>query len=727
MNRVPSSVRQLTGVAVIFLAASISVSAQGRANDAPSREQMKELGKYPLNDFGEVFLRLQKEVALPAPRQESRLLPLLPASTVFYAAIPNYGDVARQALKIFREERESRPELRKWWQSPGMAKNGPQFEMAIEAISNLAQYVGNEIVVSGSLNESESPNVVLLAEIRKPGLKAALDFAVQVASAGSKPTVRVLDKSGLAGATESTPRQFTVLVRPDFVIAAPDLETARNFSRQLDMGRREFASKEFGQRLQQGYSGGVAVIAGADLQTILSQAPLPPQQGQILQQTGFGDMKYAMWEHRGLPGQPSSEGELSFTRPRRGVASWLAAPRDLRSLDFASPRAILVASIALKNLGSIFDEIQTLATAANPNTFAQMDQMQQGLGINLKDDLLSQLGGEITLEVDDIEKDQPAWKAILEVEDIARVERTFAKLLAVAPLQAQESREDGVTYHSLTVPSPTKAIEVGYAFTDGYLVIGSSGARVREAVRLHRQGGSLAKSSAFLASLPPGHSTQASALYYQDVLRLMGLQLSRLSPELGNSLFHGTTASVPALTCAYADETTIRGASMSQAVDASAILIAAAVAIPNLLRGKNSANEAAALASMRSMVTAQVAYSNAYPARGYARDLASLGVDPNTPGVYSPRHAGLLDMSLAKPECKVGTWCEKSGYRFTFSQACPKLVCQEFVAVASPTANLGSKSFCATSEGVVRFRTGAPLTQPIGPRECKSWQPLDTE
>lgn len=727
MNRVPSSVRQLTGVAFIFLAASISVAAQGRANDAPSPEQMKELGKYPLNDFGEVFLRLQREVALPAPRQESRLLPLLPASTVFYAAIPNYGDAARQALKIFREERELRPELRKWWQSPEMAKNGPQFEMAIEAISNLAQYVGNEIVISGSLNESKSPNVVLLAEIRKPGLKAALDFAVQVASAGSKPTVRVLDKSGLAGATESTPRQFTVLVRPDFVIAAPDLETARNFSRQLDVGKREFASLEFGQRLQQGYSGGVAVIAGADLQTILSQAPLPPQQGQILQQTGFGDMKYALWEHRGLPGQPSSEGELSFTRPRRGVASWLAAPRDLHSLDFASPRAILVASIALKNLGSIFDEIQTLATAANPNAFAQMDQMQQGLGIILKDDLLNQLGGEITLEVDDIEKDQPAWKAILEVEDVARVERTFAKLLAVAPLQAQESREDGVTYHSLTVPSPTKAIEVGYAFTDGYLVIGSTGARVREAVRLHRQGGSLTKSNAFLASLPPGHSTQASALYYQDVLRLMGMQLSRLSPELGKSLFHEATASSPAVMCAYADETTIRSTSMSQAVDASAILIAAAVAIPNLLRAKNSANEAAALGSMRSIVTAQMAYSNAYPARGFARDLASLGVDPNTPGVYTPRHAGLLDMSLAKPECKVGTWCEKSGYRFTFSQACPKLVCQEFVAVASPTANLGSKSFCATSEGVVRFRTGAPLTQPIGPRECKTWQPLDTE
>src|SRR5581483_10298257 len=161
-------------------------------------------------------------------------------------------------------------------------------------------------------------------------------------------------------------------------------------------------------------------------------------------------------------------GELSFTRPRRGLASWLASPRDLRSLDFTSPQAILVASVALKNLGSIFDEVQTLATSANPNAFAQMEQMQQALGINLKDDLLGQMGGEITLEVDNVEKDQPAWKVILQVNDAARVQQTFSKLLAMAPMQAQESNEDGITYHSLTVPSRGKPTQIGYAFADGY-------------------------------------------------------------------------------------------------------------------------------------------------------------------------------------------------------------------------------------------------------------------
>ena len=715
--------RLLSGaVTLTFLLATAGFAQNREANNAA---QVQELSKYPLNDFGEVFIRLQKGVALPVPRQESRLLPLLPSSTVFFASIPNYGDAAKQALKIFREERESRPGLRKWWHSPEMAKDGPQFEMGIEATSNLAQYVGDEIVIAGSLNGSKSPNVVMLAEVRKPGLKEALGFAIQVASAGSKPSLRVLDKSELSAANESSPHQLIVLVRSDFVIAGPDLETVRNFNHQLDMGRHEFVSTEFGRRLQQGYSGGVAVLAGADLQTILSKSPLPAQQSQMLQQTGFADMKYAVWEHRGIPGQPSSEGELSFTGPRRGMASWLAPPRDLRSLDFASPQAILVASIGLKNLGSIFDEIQAFATAANPNAFTQMDQMQQGLGINLKDDLLSQLGGEITLEVDSVDKDQPAWKAILQVNDAARVQQTLSKLLALAPMQAQESQEDGITYHSLTVPSQAKPMQIGYAFAEGYLIIGSSDESVHDAVRLRRNGGSLARSSSFLASLPPGHSTKASALYYQDVLKLMGMQLSRLSPDLGNSIFHGW-ASSPAVTCAYADETTIRGASMSQAVDVSTVLVAAAVAIPNLLRAKNSANEAAAAASLRTMVTAQVSYQATYPGRGYAKDLASLGLDPMHPDVVSPKHAGLVDSLLAKPTCTAGTWCEKSGYKFTFSPVCPKLLCQEFVAIATPVAAAaGTKNFCATSDGVARFKVEAPLIAPLLPSQCRAWLPLE--
>src|SRR5438094_5996871 len=53
------------------------------------------------------------------------------------------------------------------------------------------------------------------------------------------------------------------------------------------------------------------------------------------------------------------------------------------------------------------------------------------------------------------------------------------------------------------------------------------------------------------------------------------------------------------------------------------ILIIAAIAIPNLLRAKISANESSAVGSIRNIVTAEVSYNASYG--GFASILASLG------------------------------------------------------------------------------------------------------
>ena len=48
------------------------------------------------------------------------------------------------------------------------------------------------------------------------------------------------------------------------------------------------------------------------------------------------------------------------------------------------------------------------------------------------------------------------------------------------------------------------------------------------------------------------------------------------------------------------------------------ILIIAAIAIPNLLRARIAANESSAVASVRTINTAQISYNSAYPTVGYA-------------------------------------------------------------------------------------------------------------
>src|SRR5439155_6969284 len=230
-------------------------------------------------------------------------------------------------------------------------------------------------------------------------------------------------------------------------------------------------------------------------------------------------------------------------------------------------------------------------------------------------------------------------------------------------------------------------------------------------------------SKRFLSAMPPGHSSQASALLYEDPVAMAALKMGQLSPEIAGSFSHLAGQGTPADIAAYADETAIRGASASNGVDAGVILVGTAIAIPNLLRARTSANEASAVGSIRTLVTAEVAYSATYHEKGYARDLATLG---NGPGeIHSAEHAGLIEPTLGNPTCTVGKWCVKSRYRFTLASVCKARHCEEFVAVGTPVStNTGAKSFCSTSDGVVRSRIGAVLNVPLSATECQRWTPL---
>jgi type IV pilus assembly protein PilA len=83
------------------------------------------------------------------------------------------------------------------------------------------------------------------------------------------------------------------------------------------------------------------------------------------------------------------------------------------------------------------------------------------------------------------------------------------------------------------------------------------------------------------------------------------------------------------------------------------ILIIAAIAIPNLLRSKIAANQASAVASLRTLNTSAVLYSTNYQL--YPASLANFG----TSGAASSASADLIDSVLA-----TGV---KSGYSFSWA------------------------------------------------------------
>jgi prepilin-type N-terminal cleavage/methylation domain-containing protein len=135
------------------------------------------------------------------------------------------------------------------------------------------------------------------------------------------------------------------------------------------------------------------------------------------------------------------------------------------------------------------------------------------------------------------------------------------------------------------------------------------------------------------------------------------------------------------------------------------ILIIAAIAIPNLLRARIAANESSAVASIRTLNTAQISYNSAYPTVGFAAGLANLESPSGSGGCAPPTSANacLIDSQLGS-----GT---KSGYSFTMvgSGGTPA---SSYTAVGSPlTPNqTGVRYFCSFADAVVRYSAASITT-----------------
>jgi len=99
------------------------------------------------------------------------------------------------------------------------------------------------------------------------------------------------------------------------------------------------------------------------------------------------------------------------------------------------------------------------------------------------------------------------------------------------------------------------------------------------------------------------------------------------------------------------------------------ILIIAAIAIPNLIRSKMAANEASAVASLRTINTAEVIYSSTYSTAAVFATLAQLGSAGNqancAPGTTpTALQACLIDFAIEN-----ATAVPKSGYNLTVAVA----------------------------------------------------------
>ena len=147
------------------------------------------------------------------------------------------------------------------------------------------------------------------------------------------------------------------------------------------------------------------------------------------------------------------------------------------------------------------------------------------------------------------------------------------------------------------------------------------------------------------------------------------------------------------------------------------ILIIAAIAIPTLIRSKIAANEASAVASCRSINSAEIVYSSLYNTTTttviFSADLKSLGDGgtasncAGTTTVPTSTAACLIDRALEN-----ATQTAKSGYMFSYTPATGS-----YSVTGAPASlnSTGVRYFFTDQSAVIRANSGAAASNNSSP------------
>lgn len=132
------------------------------------------------------------------------------------------------------------------------------------------------------------------------------------------------------------------------------------------------------------------------------------------------------------------------------------------------------------------------------------------------------------------------------------------------------------------------------------------------------------------------------------------------------------------------------------------IMIIAAIAVPNLLASRMSANESSAVGSLRTYTTAMLAYSSQCVDIGYPNDLTALG-----PGAGDCTGMGIVDDILGGSITP-----SKNGYAFTYVVAAGPTTNDTYTLNADPLTRgtTGRRSFYADQAGVIYYNQSAPAS-----------------
>ncbi len=529
-----------------------------------SRDKEKHLEM--LAQLSKLQRRLE-QVQLPAPRFNSSLAARMPADAVFFVSLPNAGQALEDAHRIMKEQIQQSPALKKWW-THGDAKSEAKMDEVIAKLRDLSNYLGDEIDIVGF--GGKDTGAAAVATLRRTDLPQFL--ATQFSVDDMK--VQVVTEQQIAS-LPAKGHTLIAVVRANEVIFGEDRESLKRVNSQLNSGNDGLGNTDFGKQIQNAYDRGAGFLLAADLHRIMQEdnGKHPRKHGQELARSGFGDMRFLILEHRDLNGVPDNRMVLRFAGERKGIASWLANPAPMGSLDFVSPNAAVAVAFLAKEPQLMWEDILAMDSGHQSKRDAEMADTQAKLHLRLKEDLAAHFGGDGALALDGPVLPTPSWKMIVEVHDPAGLVISIGKVVDAVNQEATQKGKPGVKLTNenvggqifYTVESQqTGSKPMYFTFDSGYLLFGPDRAVLMNAMRTRASGDSLARSGQFKALLPKDQNTNYSALAYQNLSPILQPLLSQASGEQAKVLQELAADSRPSVICVRGSQTEIEATTNSR-------------------------------------------------------------------------------------------------------------------------------------------------------------------
>jgi hypothetical protein len=522
---------------------------------------------------------VNQQVARPGVRYSSKLVDLVPANSVFYAALPNLTETLTESRKVMQERIKQNPALAEWAKSG--KGNGPVMDdKTLNRIQEFGSQLGDEIVVSAEMDAKGEPSgILVLGELKNAAaFRTYLDgeLARPVNGQGDMPKVKVIEDPLTAtvakpAATGKGNSEVFVWIHDNILAASPQIESLRGLATTFKTpDANRFANSSFHQRIADVYKDGVGLLVAADLEKIVAKAMTSNKSADSeknlagMQKLGVTSLRHFIVEQKEVKGKTLSQAALTFSESNRGIASWLAAPGSMGALDFISPNANVATAFVVKEPALLVDDLLGFMETVQPEVRSQMAEIERTQGISLRNDFAAPLGGEFAFAIDGPLLPTPSWKVIMEVYDQAKLQNTFERaveklnqfsaLHGKGKLNIETAASGDRTFHA--IKSSNAGLEVHYMFANGYMVVAPTRALLQQSLSNRDAGNTLVRSSRFISSLPQDGNTNFSAILYHDLAPLVGSlgdKLKNVGGEEAKKLAALDPNAPPTLVYAYAN------------------------------------------------------------------------------------------------------------------------------------------------------------------------------